>query len=90
MYTMISRRLLGSRRILHSSSSYDGPSEALKKEIARLEKKRKKMKFLKKYDLFVEVRESTAYLDTMKMPMVLTFVVVALFAKILMTVLSFP
>ncbi|PIA29351.1 hypothetical protein AQUCO_06000011v1 [Aquilegia coerulea] len=85
MYTMISRRLLRSRRLLHSSSSYDGPSEALKKEIARLEKKRKKMKFLKKDDLFVEVRESTAYLDTMKMPMVLTFVAVALFAKILMT-----
>ncbi|KAF5191762.1 Tnfaip3-interacting protein like [Thalictrum thalictroides] len=80
---MISRRLLGSRRLLHSSP-YDGPSETLKKEIAKLEMKRKKMKILKKDDLFVEVRESTAYLDTMKLPMVLTFVAVALFAKLLM------
>ncbi|KAF9624951.1 hypothetical protein IFM89_016199 [Coptis chinensis] len=79
--------LLGTRRQAHTWShhqNHQGPTETLRKQVAELEKKRKKKKSLKKDDFFVEVKENNAYLDTMKMPMVLTFVAVALFAKVLM------
>lgn len=80
----INNMLLASRRLAHTWS-HETPSATLKEQIAKIERKRKKMKILKKDELFVEVRESNAYLDQMKMPMVLTFVAVALFAKVLMT-----
>lgn len=81
----INNVLLASRRLAHTWS-HETPSATFKEQIAKIERKRKKMKILKKDELFVEVRESNAYLDQMKMPMVLTFVAVALFAKVLMTV----
>ncbi|KAL5718178.1 hypothetical protein ACHQM5_011112 [Ranunculus cassubicifolius] len=79
----IKNAVLASRRFAHTWSR-NTPSESLKKEIAKLEMKRKKMRFFKKEEMFFETRESMEYLDTVKMPMVLTFVAVALFAKVLM------
>lgn len=84
MYKLNNVLMLASRRLAHTCS-HEPPSAALREQIAKLERKRKKMKILKKDDIFVETRESNAYLDQMKMPMVLTFVAVALFAKLLMT-----
>ncbi|KAK3034010.1 hypothetical protein RJ639_033295 [Escallonia herrerae] len=69
-------------RQLHTFSA-DAPSDSLKKKIAELEKL-KKRKNPKKNQLFVEVPESKSYLDTATMPMILTVVGVALFAKLLM------
>ncbi|CAK9167190.1 unnamed protein product [Ilex paraguariensis] len=63
--------------------SRDGPSQTLKMKIAELEKIRKK-KNTKKNQLFVETPESKSYLDTATMPMILTAVGVAVFAKLLM------
>ncbi|XP_052178486.1 uncharacterized protein LOC127792145 isoform X2 [Diospyros lotus] len=63
--------------------SRDGPSETLKKKVAELEKTRKR-RSPKKDQLFVEVPEPKTFLDTATMPMLLTVVGVALFAKLLM------
>lgn len=63
--------------------SLDKPSQTLKKRVAELEKKRK-TRNPKKNELFVETRESLAWLDTASMPMMLTVVGVAIFAKLLM------
>ncbi|GAB4827604.1 hypothetical protein Ancab_034487 [Ancistrocladus abbreviatus] len=70
------------RRSLHTITP-DKPSQTLKKKIVELERKRK-TKNLKKTELFVEVPESRSFLDTATMPMILTAVGVALFAKLLM------
>ncbi|KAJ4969718.1 hypothetical protein NE237_002817 [Protea cynaroides] len=64
--------------------SMNRPSETLKRKVAEMEKLRKKKRDLKKDEFFVETPESKAFLDTMTMPMVLTAVACALFAKILM------
>ncbi|KAI3465548.1 hypothetical protein Pfo_022211 [Paulownia fortunei] len=69
-------------RELHKLS-HDGPSDTLKRNIAELEKKRKR-RSPKKNKLFVDVPESRKYLDTATMPMILTVVGTALFAKLLM------
>ncbi|XP_017238680.1 uncharacterized protein LOC108211558 isoform X2 [Daucus carota subsp. sativus] len=69
-------------RHLHTRS-VDGPSNILKKKISLIEKQRKK-KNPKKNQLFVEVPESKSYLDTATLPMILTAVGGALFAKLLM------
>jgi hypothetical protein len=69
-------------RHLHASSR-NGPSETLKKKIAELEKLKGKTN-RKKNELFVQVPESRSYLDTATMPMILTVVGCALFAKLLM------
>lgn len=71
-------------RQMHTVSR-DGPSETLKKKVAELEKMRKRKNHVKN-NLLVEVPESTSYLDTATMPMVLTAVGVVLFAKLLMMV----
>lgn len=70
-------------RELHTHS-YDGPSEALKRKVAELEKRRKMRTSRKKDQFFVEVPESKSYLDTATMPMILAAVGIALFAKLLM------
>ncbi|KAL0320043.1 UNVERIFIED_CONTAM: hypothetical protein Sradi_5265800 [Sesamum radiatum] len=67
---------------LHTLSR-DGPSDALKRKVAELEKKRKKRN-PKKNQLLVDVPESRSFLDTATMPMLLTVVGIALFAKLLM------
>lgn len=69
-------------RHLHTRS-FDGPSNMLKKKVLLIEKQRKK-KSIKKNQLFVEVPESKSYLDTATLPMILTAVGGALFAKLLM------
>lgn len=69
-------------RGLHTTS-YDRASESLKRKVAELERKRK-IRNPKKTEVFVEVPESRSYLDTATMPMMLTAVGVALFAKLLM------
>ncbi|GAB4831949.1 hypothetical protein Ancab_005965 [Ancistrocladus abbreviatus] len=74
-------RLFVSRRSLYTTSC-NRPSDTLKKRIAELG--RRKMKNLKKNELFVEVPESGSFLDTATMPMILTTIGVALFAKLLM------
>ncbi|KAL5980810.1 hypothetical protein ACLOJK_028721 [Asimina triloba] len=68
------------------SSSHAAPTGNLRKKIAELEKIRKlgKKRNPKKDDFIVYVPESLAFLDTASMPMVLTAVAVALFAKVLM------
>lgn len=63
--------------------SYDRASESLKRKVAGLERKRK-IRNPKKTEVFVEVPESRSYLDTATVPMMLTAVGVALFAKLLM------
>ncbi|PIN20359.1 hypothetical protein CDL12_06950 [Handroanthus impetiginosus] len=69
-------------RKLHKLS-HDGPSDTLKRKVAELEKKRKR-RDPKKNQLFVDVPESRSYLDTATLPMILTVVGTALFAKLLM------
>ncbi|CAN1238177.1 hypothetical protein LINGRAPRIM_LOCUS2051 [Linum grandiflorum] len=63
----------------------DGPSEALTRRVAELEKSRKR-KNPKKHEFFVQVPESLKFLDTATMPMILTVVGTALIAKLLMMV----
>ncbi|GAB2258847.1 hypothetical protein Droror1_Dr00015007 [Drosera rotundifolia] len=70
------------RRSLYAAA-HDSPSETLKKKISEREKLRKAKK-LKKNELFVQVPESRSFLDTATMPMILTAVGVAVFAKLLM------
>lgn len=61
----------------------NGPSDTLKRKISEIEMIRKK-KTPKKNQLFVETPESRSYLDTATLPMILTAVGGALFAKFLM------
>ncbi|KAI3866642.1 hypothetical protein MKW92_027596 [Papaver armeniacum] len=81
----ISRSLFQSRRLIHTQS-HNPPSETFKKTISEMRKKKKNMtnRSKKNDEFLVEVPESMAYLDTLKMPVVLTAVAVALFAKVLM------
>ncbi|XP_038713266.1 uncharacterized protein LOC120007145 [Tripterygium wilfordii] len=72
--------LLG--RQLHTLS-HDGPTESLKRRITELEKKRRR-KYPKKDQVFVEVPEPKTWLDTATIPMYLTVAGIALFAKLLM------
>lgn len=65
---------------------HDRPSSTLKMKVAEIQKN-KKTRNPKKNKLFVEVPESRSFLDTATMPMILTVVGTALFAKLLMMVL---
>ncbi|KAI3990195.1 hypothetical protein MKX01_029173, partial [Papaver californicum] len=79
----VSRLLLQSGRLIHTEP-HNPPSETFKKTISEMRKK-KNMNYRNKNNKFlVDVPESMAYLDTLKMLVVLTTVVVALFAKVLM------
>lgn len=70
------------QRGLHSLTK-DGPSDTLKKKFAELQKVRKR-KNPRKDQFIVEVPESKSFLDTATMPMILSAVGIALFAKLLM------
>ncbi|XP_038879098.1 uncharacterized protein LOC120071111 [Benincasa hispida] len=72
------------RRQMHLLQQREGPSEVLKGKITELEKFRKRKKSTKKDQFIVDVPESKSFLDTASMPMILTAVGVALFAKLLM------
>ncbi|XP_009614653.1 uncharacterized protein [Nicotiana tomentosiformis] len=78
----IRRKLCQFSRQVHTLSR-DRPSETLKMNITKL-KEKKKRKDPRKNQLFVQVPESRAWLDTATMPMILTVVGTALFAKLLM------
>jgi len=69
---------------LHTTVSHDGPTETLKRIIMELEKTRSKKNSKKRDDIFVQVPESMSFLDTATMPMILTVVGTAPFAKLLM------
>ncbi|XP_057549046.1 uncharacterized protein LOC130827368 [Amaranthus tricolor] len=69
-------------KYLHTTS-HEAASERLKRLVADFQRK-KKTRNLKKNEVFVEVPESLSFLDTATMPMMLTAVGVALFAKLLM------
>ncbi|TYH29882.1 hypothetical protein ES288_A01G048300v1 [Gossypium darwinii] len=71
------------RRLLHTLSRDDGPSETLKKKVPEIERTRKRRN-PKKAQLFVEVPESRSFLDTATLPMYLAVAGIALFAKLLM------
>nr|TKS18382.1 hypothetical protein D5086_0000000510 [Populus alba] len=72
-------------RHLHTTVSRDDATETLKRRITELEKiRRSKKKSKRKDDIFVQVPESLSFLDTATMPMILTVVGTALFAKLLM------
>ncbi|KAL3363680.1 hypothetical protein AABB24_012755 [Solanum stoloniferum] len=70
-------------RQVHTLSREFGPSETLKRKVAEL-KVKKKRKDPRKNQLFVQVPDSRSFLDTATMPMILTVVGTALFAKLLM------
>ncbi|WMV38762.1 hypothetical protein MTR67_032147 [Solanum verrucosum] len=72
-------------RQVHTLSREFGPSETLKRKVAEL-KVKKKRKDPRKNQLFVQVPDSRSFLDTATMPMILTVVGTALFAKLLMMV----
>ncbi|KAG2730223.1 hypothetical protein I3760_01G281700 [Carya illinoinensis] len=77
------RVLFKIQRQLHTLS-HESPSQTLKSKIAELQKMRKMRKSLKKDQFLVEVPESRAYLDTATMPIIVTGVGIAFFAKLLM------
>ncbi|CAN0825662.1 hypothetical protein LINGRAPRIM_LOCUS2051 [Linum grandiflorum] len=79
----VRRTLALCQRRVHMLSHGDGPSEALTRRVAELEKSRKR-KNPKKHEFFVQVPESLKFLDTATMPMILTVVGTALIAKLLM------
>ncbi|KAK9102722.1 hypothetical protein Sjap_019976 [Stephania japonica] len=62
------------------------PKETVARRVLELEKKRKHRNF-KKNEFIVPVRDSNAYLDTFSMPMLLTYVAVAIFCHLLMRLL---
>lgn len=72
------------QRGVHSLTK-DCPSDTLKKKFAELKKVRKR-KNPRKDQFIVEVPESKSFLDTATMPMILSAVGIALFAKLLMMV----
>ncbi|KAK9119805.1 hypothetical protein Scep_017898 [Stephania cephalantha] len=78
----ILRTVLQSRRQMQTWS-HEGPTESLKRRVLELEKKRKQRN-LKKSEFIVPVRDSNAYLDTFSMPMLLTYVAVAIACHLLM------
>ncbi|KAL4185758.1 hypothetical protein AMTRI_Chr10g7540 [Amborella trichopoda] len=70
---------------IHTWAESDRPSETLKRRIAEINKKKLLLRE-KKNEFIVYVPESSAYLDTATMPMVLVAVGFALLAKILMMI----
>lgn len=78
------------RRQMHLLQQREGPSEVLKGKITELERFRKRKKSMKKDQFIVDIPESKSFLDTASMPMILTAVGVALFAKLLMMVCATP
>ena len=72
---------------LHLHQPRAGPTETLKQKIAELEKKKKKNK---KHDGFVVlVPEGQKWLDTPSVPVTLTFIAIAIGAKLLYDVLIY-
>ncbi|KAF3443039.1 hypothetical protein FNV43_RR16960 [Rhamnella rubrinervis] len=68
----------------HCNQPCYGPTEALKRKIKELQKNKKGNNIKRAQQFLVDVPESNSYLDTATMPMILTAVGIALFAKLLM------
>lgn len=80
---MIIRSLLRSGRPIRAGTA-NAPGDILRFCIGERERTRRRRRDPSEDEFFVEVPESAAWLDTVTMPMILTAVGVALFAKILM------
>lgn len=70
----------------HRNQPRYGPTETLKRKIKELEKNKNSSNIKRDQEFLVDVPESNSYLDTATMPMILTAVGIALFAKLLMMV----
>lgn len=80
---MIIRSLLRSGRPIRAATA-NAPGDILRFCIGERERSRRRRRDPTRDEFFVPVPESAAWLDTATMPMVLTAVAVALFAKVLM------
>lgn len=79
------RSLLRARRPIRAASE-GAPGDLLRSRIRERERARRRRRDPARDEFFVQVPESASWLDTASMPMILTAVAVALFAKVLMMV----
>ncbi|XP_010942855.1 uncharacterized protein [Elaeis guineensis] len=77
------RSLLQARRPIRMASE-GTPGDLLRLRIGERERARRRPRDPARDEFFVQVPESASWLDTASMPMILTAVAVALFAKVLM------
>jgi len=82
---MIIRSILRTGRPIRAATA-DAPGDILRFRVWDRERSRRRRRDPTQDEFFVPVPESAAWLDTATMPMVLTAVAVALFAKVLMMV----
>lgn len=80
---MFFRSILRSRKPIQASIA-DMPDDILRSRIMERERFRQRRRNPSRDEFFVQVPESSSWLDTATMPMVLTAVAIALFAKVLM------
>ncbi|KAJ6807845.1 uncharacterized protein M6B38_169510 [Iris pallida] len=80
---MLLRSVLRSGRPVRASSA-SAPGDIIRSRIGERERLRRRRRDPASDEFFVQTPESAAWLDTATMPMVLTAVAVALFAKLLM------
>ncbi|KAJ0986910.1 hypothetical protein J5N97_005266 [Dioscorea zingiberensis] len=86
MGTILRSLLSGARAVRVSPLEGPRPGEVVRAVIGQRERTRRQRRDRARDDFFVPVPESASWLDTATMPMVLTAVAVALFAKVLMMV----
>ncbi|KAJ3677537.1 hypothetical protein LUZ60_003261 [Juncus effusus] len=78
------RSILRYGRPIRPVTAENKPSDLIRARAAELAKERRRRRDPKRDEFFVQTPESNAWLDTASMPMVLTAVAIALFAKLLM------
>lgn len=83
------RSLVRHSRAIRAVRSGDAPSDLIRARIFDRERARRRPRDPARDEFFVPTPESASWLDTASLPMVLTAVAVALFAKLLMMVLLF-
>jgi hypothetical protein len=81
------RSLLRHRRAIRAVGTGDAPSDLIRVRIFERERARRRPRDPARNEFFVPTPESSSWLDTATLPMVLTAVAIALFAKLLMMVL---
>ncbi|KAH7689065.1 hypothetical protein IHE45_03G071700 [Dioscorea alata] len=86
MGTMLRSLMRGARAVRGSAAAGERPGEVVRAVIGERERVRRRRRDQTRDEFLVEVPESASWLDTATMPMVLTAVAVALFAKVLMMV----
>lgn len=82
---MFFRTILRSRNPMPAIIT-DRPSDILRSRVMERERFRQRPRNPSRDEFFVRVPESSSWLDTATMPMILTAVAIALFAKVLMMV----